>query len=469
MKTRIILLSTLLFTVLAFSQKKWTLKECVDYAIKNNISIKTNKLNLDLASKDVEIAKGEFLPSLGASISNNITLGLSTGGDNTRSSADRYSFSPNLNANGTIFNGFRNLNSYRQAKLGVKSSMLDLKIIENDISLQVVDTYLNVLFAKENLEVAKVQSEISTKQINRAKAQFEAGAIPKGDLLNIQSTAANDIQNVVTQENGLNIALLRLSQLLQVSYDEFNVATLNVDSPSLALLYTTSSEVYLKALNNRPEIKKAKLSIDNANFAYKIAKGAYLPTLSYSLSAGSFYNTVFGQPDVRPMTTAILNPDGTPVLDSNGRPTSRTEIVPFGFYKQLDEQLSYGVGFNLNIPIFNRFQIKNRVAKSIINKEQAELSLESEKLRLQQTIEQAFLDSKAAAKTFEAAQVSLDAQKEAFKNAQASLDYGAMTQFDYDQVRNRLVNAESTLIRAKYDYVFKTKVLKFYYGESILD
>jgi outer membrane protein len=135
----------------------------------------------------------------------------------------------------------------------------------------------------------------------------------------------------------------------------------------------------------------------------------------------------------------------------------------------MENQLSYSLGFSVSIPIFNGFKNDIRVEQSKIDKELLETSLESEKLQLQQTIEQAFLDAKSAIKTYEAAQISLAAQREAFKNAQERYNYGAMTLFDFDQVRNRLVNAESAMIRAKYDYVFKTKVLKFYYGESILD
>lgn len=453
--TKLTLLAAFLIgTTFSFGQKQWTLKEAVDHALTNNITIKQNKLSIDSSVKDKEIAFGEFLPSLGASNSNNFTFGLSTGGDNTRSSANRYSFNLNTNINGTIFNGFRNLNSYRQAKLGIERSKLDLQVIENDVSLQVVNTYLNVLFAKENLEVAKTQAEISKNQIKQAQVQFEAGSIPKGDLLNIQSTAANDAQNVITQENALNLALLQLSQLLQVSYENFDVQTIEVGTPSAALLYSSSNEVYKKALTNRPEIERARLNIENADLSIKISKGAYLPTLSYSMNAGTFYVTTLGEPD---FFSGIDPTTGLPFT------------IDRRFSTQLNDNFSYGGGFSLSIPIFNRFQTKNRIAKSVIAKDQAELSLESEKLRLQQTIEQAFLDAKAAAKTYEAAEVSLEAQREAFKNAEVSFNYGSMTQFDYDQVRNRLVNAESASIRAKYDYIFKTKVLKFYYGENVID
>ncbi|CAM1343053.1 TolC family protein [Tenacibaculum amylolyticum] len=443
-KTKLLLLSTfLLATYFSYGQKQWTLKECVDHALKNNISVKTNKLSIEVSQKDVKSSKANFLPSLNASTGGNLNFGSTFDPvSNNRISTSTFGGSVGVGASYTVFNGFRNLNTYKQAKLGVESSKLDLEIIENDISLQVVTTYLNVLFAKENLEVAKVQAEISKNQIDRAQAQFEVGATPKSDLLNIQSTAANDAQNVVTQENALNLALLQLAQLLQVTYENFDVATIEVGTPSAALLYSSSNQVYQKALTNRPEIEKAKLAIENAELGVEISKSGYYPSISTSANINSNYG---------------FSLDPPPGFTNTGLLT------------QLDNNLGYGVGFNVSIPIFNGFRNDANVERSKINKLISDNNLESAKLRLQQTIEQAFLDSKAAAKTYEAAQVSLEAQREAFKNAQVSLDYGQMTQFDYDQVRNRLVNAESALIRAKYDYVFKTKVLKFYYGENILN
>ncbi len=455
MKTKIVLFVVVLISLSAFSQKKWTLKECVDYALDNNITIKQNKLNVDLAEKDVEIARGNFLPNLNGNASQNLNFGSFIGNGGIRISRDTRGNNFGLNSSTTLFNGFRNKNTLKQSKLGVKGSKLDVEVIENDISLNIVNTYLNVLFAKENLNVAQVQSEISKKQIDKAKAQFEAGTIPKGDLLNVQSTAANGLQSVVNQENALNLALLQLAQFLQVSTVGFDVENINVGSPSSALLYDDGKSVYEKALNTRPEIKKAKLNLENADLNIKIAKSSLLPTLSFSTGVSTSYQTILGEPDI--VVTAT---------DLRGNPTvTRTNR----FFRQLKDNLGYNFGLNLNIPIFNRFQTKNQIAKSQINKEINKFQLENQKLQLQQTIEKSFLDAKAAAKAYEVAEVSLIAQKEAFKNAQINYDYGSMTLFDFDQVRNRLVNAEGAIIRAKYDYVFKTKVLKFYYGENIFE
>ena len=191
-----------------------------------------------------------------------------------------------------------------------------------------------------------------------------------------------------------------------------------------------------------PEIANAKLAIENADLAIEITKASYLPTITASVGLSTNYGFNLNLPDG----------------------FSNDKIVD-----QFSDNFGYGAGFNVSIPIFNRFQTKNSVAKSIINKEIFETRLESQKLSLKQTIEQSFLDVRSALKSYEAATISLSAQQEAFKNAQERYNVGAMTQFDFDQVRNRLVNAEATLISAKYDYVFKTKVLQFYSGELVLE
>ncbi len=440
MRTKIVsILALALFINVNAQDKKWTLQECVDYALDHNISIKQNKLNIEISQEDLVSARGNFLPNLNASSGGSLNFG--SGFDpvtKNRISESTYGGSMDLNSGITVFNGYRNLNTYKQAKLGVEGSKFDLEKIQDDISLYVVNTYLNVLFAKENLNVAKVQFEISTKQIENAKAKFEAGAKPKGDLLNTQATAAADEQTVILNENTLNLALLDLAQLLQISPNGFDIEIIKVDSPSVVMLYKNSDDVYKKALANRPEIKKAELDIESADLSVEIAKGSFLPSVSLGANVGTGY----------------------------GYNLKNNSHIPF--FTQLDDNLGYGINFNLNIPIFNRNQTKSNVNRQKINYEISKFGLENQKLQLQQTIQKAYYDAKAAAKTYESAEKSLIAQKEAFKNAQESYNLGVMTQFDFDQVRSRFVNAEGSIIRAKYDYVFKTKVLKFYNGESIL-
>jgi outer membrane protein len=444
MKTKFLAIITLIaFSFTGLSQKKWDLKEAVEHAIKNNISIKQQALSLETFNEDIVGAKGNFLPNLSGSTGGNLNFGSTIDPvSNGRISSTSFSSSYSLRSGVTVFNGYRLLNSYKRSQLNVLNGKLELQRIKDDISLRVVNSYLNILFAKENLAVSKVQAEISKKQIEVAKNQVEAGSKPKGELLNAQSAYANDLQTIVSLENTLNIALLGLAQLLQVDPNNFDVARIDVGAPTASLLYRSSDAVYRKAVETRPEILQRKIGIESGKLDIKIAKSGFLPTVTASASAGTNFSHRFA--DVFAGTNDF-------------------------FFNQLNNNFGYGVGFSVNIPIFSRFQNKVNLNKALINNDKNKLFLESEKLSLQQTIQRAFLDAKAALKSYEAAKLSLDAQQEAFKNAQQRYTFEAITSFEFDQVRNRLVNAESALIRAKYDYVFKSKVLKFYYGESVLD
>ena len=437
-----------------FSQKKWTLEECVDHAIENNITVQQSLLNLELAKINVKNTKGNFLPNLNASTSQIFNFGSFLGNDGSRISMDTRGNTLSANSSTTLFNGFRNLNTYKQAKLGVERSQLNLEKIQNDISLFVVNGYLNVLFAKENLDVAKIQAEISKTQVEAATQRYETGITAKGDLLNAKSTAASDQQNVVSQENILSIALLNLAQSLQIPSKDFDILNIEIDNPSGVLLFDNSEVVYQKALSTQPQIKNAELGIIDAEYNIEIAKSFLKPSINFSFGANTSYQHLQGRKD------EIIFID--PV-------TRLPDTIPNGFFKQFSGNLGYNFSLNVSIPIFNRTQSKTNIARQIINKELSQVNLDNEKLQLQQSIEQAFVDSRAAAKTFETAKASLEAQREAFKNARESYNLGASTLFDFDLVRNRLVSAESALIRAKYDYVFKTKVLQFYAGELILN
>lgn len=444
MKTKfLVVIAFIAFSFSGMSQKKWDLKEAVEYALKNNISIKKGELTIEKANQNIIGAKGNFLPNLNASSGANLNFGSTIDPvSNGRISSTSFSSSYRINSGVTVFNGFRLLNIYKSNQLTLLGNQLDLQRIKDDISLNVVNSYLNILFAKENLAVAKVQAEISKKQIEVAKNQVDAGSKPKGELLNAQSAYANDLQTVVSLENTLDIALLGLAQLLQVDPNNFDVAKIDVGAPSASLMFKSPDLVYKKAVETRPEILSAKLQGEYGDLQIAIAKSGFLPSVTASASAGTNFShrfTIF-----------------------QGQQNDY-------FFKQLNDNFGYGIGLSVNIPIFNRYQNKVNLNRAIIDKEDSKLDLENAKLSLQQTIQRAFLDARAALKSYEAAKLSLDAQQEAFKNAQQRYTFEAITSFEFDQVRNRLVNAESTLIRAKYDYVFKTKVLKFYNGESVLD
>jgi len=260
MKTKfLVVIAFIAFSFSGMSQKKWDLKEAVEYALKNNISIKKGELTIEKANQNIIGAKGNFLPNLNASSGANLNFGSTIDPvSNGRISSTSFSSSYRINSGVTVFNGFRLLNTYKSNQLNLLGNQLNLQRIKDDISLNVVNSYLNILFAKENLAVAKVQAEISKKQIEVAKNQVDAGSKPKGELLNAQSAYANDLQTVVSLENTLDIALLGLAQLLQVDPNNFDVAKIDVGAPSASLMFKSPDAVYKKAVETRPEILSAK-------------------------------------------------------------------------------------------------------------------------------------------------------------------------------------------------------------------
>ncbi|MFC5194616.1 MULTISPECIES: TolC family protein [Bizionia] len=443
---------TVVFSVSSYAQEKvWTLEECVNYALENNISIKQTELDTELADQDLITAKGNFLPTLDGNASQNWNFGSFIGQDGNRVSRDSRGNSFGLNTGIVLFNGFRNTSTYKQAELGIESSQLQLDILKDNISLNVVNQYLNILLNKENLKVAEEQIIISEKQVNQLSELVDSGVRPRADLYEVQAQLASDQERLINTQNSVDLALLSLAQLLQVSQDGFDVQPMALTLPAVMVQEKSANDIYDFAVQNRPEIRQAELNIENAQLNVEIAKSAYYPTLTFGAGLGTSYQHFQGQDDVR-----LVFPD----------PSDPSNFVfePNGFGQQLEDNLGYNLGFRLNIPIFNGFQTKANVSRAVINSKRIEYGMDQAKQDLRTNIEQAYADAKAALKQFEASETSLNAQDESFRNAQDSYNLGVMNAFEFEQVRNRLVNAQANVINAKYNFVFKTKVLDFYLG-----
>jgi len=453
MRTKIVTTLALLFFITINAQdKKWTLQECVEYALENNISIKQQELSTDLLAEDIITAKGNFYPSLNASMSQNFNFGSFIGNDGGRISRDSRSNSFGLNTGVTLFNGNRNKYNLLQTQKTLEAAGFDLQENKNNIMLFVVNSYLNVLLNKESIKIATDQITISKSQVEKANQLVDAGEQPRSVLLEAEATLANNEQQLTASKNALDLSLLSLAQLLQLSHKGFDIETVELNINSASLIYNDTDEIYNSALANQPQIKSAELAVENSEITVDIAKSNYLPSLSFGGGLGTSYQHSQGSKDQRP----IIDPS-----------TGNVTYVPNGFGKQLEDNLGYNFGFSLSIPIFNRFQIKSGVAKAKINQKRTELLLLDQQIKLRETIEKAYADAKASLDQFVSAEKSLKAQEESFKNAQESYNSGVMTSFDFDQVRNRLVNAQSTIINAKYNFVFKTKLLEYYLGIPI--
>ncbi|MFG6684941.1 TolC family protein [Mariniflexile sp. HNIBRBA6329] len=427
--------------IVSFSQtKKWTLEACVNHALENNITVKQGENALLTNEQNIIAAKGNFLPGVSASAGHNIGIGtqrIDIG--ETQVIVDRTSNSTSfgVGASQTVFNGFRLTNLYKQSKLNLETSQLELDRIKDDISLNVVNAYLNVLFNKENLATAKAQYDFSDKQLQQVKNLVDAGVQPRANIYDAEATLSADAQSVTLAENNVTLALLTLSQLLQVPFEGFDVEIINIESPTEILLYNNIAPILDFALENRNEIKIAEKNIENAELSTEISKSGFLPSVSlgYGFNTNAFYTNL-----------------------------TQNEAA---FLDQLNNQKSHSFNLNVNIPIFSRFQNKTAVAKSKIQEENSKLNLEQAKLNLESNIQRAFTDAKSAFKAFEAAKKSLAAQELSFENSQERFNIGVMTSFELDQARVRLINAQASLINAKYDFVFKTKVLDFYMGKPL--
>ena len=426
----------LMGTLSSFAQKKWTLKECINHVIENNISVKQAQNNLLINDQDITAAKGQFLPGAGLNFSQNLNVGNVELFEGNFIDRTFHSSNVGLNLSQTVFNGFRNINTYKQSLVNKEASKLELSRIKDDVSLNVVNAYLNVLFNKENLQIAKTQVDFSVNQIKQVSALVEAGVQPQANIYDAEATYSSDEQLFTVAQNNYDLAILSLSQLLQVPYKGFEVESLLISDPSEELIYNDIDTVLNFALLNRTEIKIADKNQESAALSTDISKSGYYPSISfgYGFNTGANFSNL---------------------SESNS------------FFQQINDNKGHGFNLNITVPLFSRFQNKTAVAKSKIQEDNAKLNLDKTKLDLESNIQRVYTDAQAAMKTFIASNKSLEARQLSFDNARERYDIGALNAFELDQNRVQLVNAEANLIKAKFDFIFKTKVLDFYMGKPL--
>ncbi len=431
--------------------KKWTLQECVEYAIKNNISVKQSELDLQSAKIDKNSALGSFLPSLNAGANHSWNIGLNQNITTGLLENQTTQFSSvSLNSSIDIYNGLQNQNRLRRAKLSELASQYNLSKIQDDISLSVANAYLNILFNKENLKVQEAQLINDEKQLIRSEELVKAGSIPRGDLLDVKATVALDKQKILAAENSLLISKLSLAQLLQLEdFKNFDIVEENLNAEKSATLLEKPQTIYEKALEHRIEIKVAKTNLEVAEKDVKIAKGTLQPSLSgfYSFSTRASYS------------------DRIVGIDGAGNPIV---AQPLPLFDQFSDNKGHNFGLQLNVPILNGFSARNNVAKSKVNYERTKNAYNQAELDLERNVYTAFTDANGALKTYESAVSTLEARDEAFNYAKEKFAVGMMNAFDYSQAQLLYTNAQSDVIRTKYDYIFKEKVVELYFGIPIL-
>ena len=429
--------------------KKWTLDECVKYAIDNNISIKQTELDTKTADIDKKGAIGNFIPSLNSNASHSWNIGLNT--DPTtglkRNQTSQYS-SLGASVGVDIYKGMQNQNMLRKANLSIIAAKYQLRKMQEDVALNVANAFLQVLFNKENLKVQQEQLTINNKQLTRSEELVKAGSVPRGDLLDIKATVASDNQKVIAAENALLISKLSLAQLLQLKeFYDFDVSDETTAKDENNILAQTPVAIYEKAKEERTELKIAKTNLEIAEKNVAIAKGGYQPTLQ------GFYN----------INTQISYADSYTV--ANGVPVAQPSA---SFGKQFADNRGQAFGAQLSIPIFNGFSAKNNVERSKVSLEKSKIAVEQEELALLRNVYTAFTDAKGGLNAYESSLVALDARQEAYNYAKEKYAVGMMNSFDFNQSQTLLSAAQSEVLRTKYDYIFKIKILEFYFGIPII-
>jgi len=468
-----IIIVILLFGVLAQAQsKKWTLKECVQYALENNISVKQSELDIELADVDKLTAKGNFIPSLNASSSVSENTGLSFNPvTNNAQKTTLLSASGRINVGYTLFDGLRNFRQLQRADISKLASQYRLDKMKDDISLFVANNYLQVILNKANLEVFKSQNEVTKAQIVRTQELVDAGALPRGDLLEIKATDAGEQQSIINAENSIQISLISLAQLLLIKdYENFDIEDEGYDIVEDGISDKNVSEILSKAKETRSEIKIAEQNVALAKKDLQIAKGANYPTLSAFFGYDTRYtNAVSFTNQVDPNNPILSEQIGT--VEGTGQAvfgefpnTFAVEAGADPFIDQLSLNDGISYGFQLNIPILNGFSTKGNIQRSKINLERSKFQLEQTELDLESTVYQAYVDAKGALKSYEAAKLAVESQELAYDYAKERYDVGLTNAFDFSQSKLRFDNANIQLNRAKYDYIFKLKVLELYFG-----
>ncbi|GAB4141062.1 MAG: TolC family protein [Bacteroidia bacterium] len=446
----------------------WTLQQCIDFALKNNITVKQQELNVDQNKINLMQSKGNVLPNINGTASHMYQYGRTVDRFTNTFANDRV-LSQNffVSSSMTLFNGLQNYNTIRQNQFALEAGKATVEQTKNDIALQVSSAYLNVLYATEQFDVADRQVKLTQSQVDRMQKLVDAGAQPKGALLDLQSQLAQEELALVNARNTLNMAYLSLTQIMNLQKtDGFVIVKPVLDTPAENILSMTPDQIYQIAIGTQPMIKSAQFSYQSAEKAVDASYGAYSPNITLQGSLGTGYSGLakkLESTSVSGADTIGFTSGGDYVLIPSFNNTY--SIIPFS--EQMDNNLNRSIGVSVTVPIFNRFQVHSNVERAKIQRESAELNLELAKQQLYKNIQQAHADALAAFQKFQAAEKSLKAAREAFKYTEDKFNVGAVNAFDYNNSKTRVSKAEADLVQAKFEYIFRLKVLDYYMGKPI--
>ena len=489
MKLAKILLSTfLLANTLTFAQssavsgsgeltastvEKVTLQEAIDFALKNNLSIKQNSLQVEQGLNTLEQSKWAKYPSLNGGTNFNLFSGRNinpyTNGIITNTVGSN---GFGLNGGVILFDGYQTRNGIALNQLNLEASRLDLQAMKNQITLNIVVGYLNVLSQQDLLAVSQRQIEVTQTQLERTQKLVNAGSLPETNLYDIKAQLANDEVNIVNAENAIISAKLTLKQLMNAGADrDIDVVRVEVPNPNIQPYPNSSSQVYEIAQGFLADVQAADKRVKASQKSVDIAKGLKMPVISASAAFNSSYSTAaekvsFTQKIVE-TEAGYVNVAGIRYPVVGYLPTSNATSEKINYFRQLGGNGNASLGLNVRIPIFNGYSTKFRLTTAQINQKQNEIQAENVRLRLRQDIDQAYVNLTNSAKRFSALGKQVSALEESFRAAESRFNVGSLNALDYSISKTNLDRARINQIQAKYDYIFRIKILDYYQNKPL--
>lgn len=422
--------------------KQWTLRNCIDYALEHNITIRRNRINVESTQEDVKTAKADFLPSLSGNISQRIVnrpnsaSGTIISGDNitTSESKTSYNGSYGIDANWTVYNGSKRVNTLKQQQLNSRVAELTVDESENSIEENITQLYVQILYSAEAVKVNESTLEVSRKEFERGQELFNAGSIASSDLAQLEAQVSNDNYQLVTSQTTLQNYKLQLKQLLELDGDfEMDLFLPPLDDSSVLIPLPTKDDVYQTALNLRPEIESSKLNIEASDMNIKISRAGYIPSLSLSAGIGT--------------------------TNANGN--------DFSFSEQVKQNWNNSIGLTLSIPIFDKRQTKSAVNKAKLQRQTSELDLMDNQKTLYKTIESLWLSANSAQQQYVAATQKLKSTQASYALVSEQFNLGMKNTVELLTEKNNLLSAQQETLQAKYTAILNAGLLRFYQGEQI--
>ncbi|MFK8282073.1 TolC family protein [Capnocytophaga cynodegmi] len=415
-----------------YSQKLWTLEDCIEYALQNNISIKQSEIDLKTTDIDKLQARGAFFPSFNGNVTYNLNEGKNINPvTNQYENAFFQSASGGVNMDVTVFAGLQNWRRLKLAELNKIASQYKLDKMKDDIILMIINAYLEILSNKEQIKKLNIQLEVSKENLKRTQDLIEAGSLPKGDLYEAESQFFSQEQQIIATENVLFISKMGLAQLLLLkNYQDFEIADTSLEIPITDILSKTPTEILERAKEVTQDVKIAQANVDLAESNLKLARSAYSPRFSAQWGYNSRWSKNY----------------------------------PENFWRQIDQNKGMYAGLSLTIPVFNGFSTVGNIKRQEINLLRSQWNKQQAELTIEKNVYQAYTDASNAKKLFEATEKTLQAKKQSYVYANERHAVGLMNTFDFNQAKYQYENAENESIRAKYQYIFKIKVLQYYFN-----